>query len=276
MPRPCTTCKHPNRDAIEAAMSSGTPFRNLAQQFQVSASSIFRHKAHALESPKAPVAESGAIIPESPELTLKMRKFCLAFTGEADGNGTQAARLAGYQGNDVTLAAVASENLRKPQIQAFIRQLRANAESKASGKILSATEVLAGLTRIAQADPADVFEADGTLDLQKAKERGVSHLIKSVNFDKDTGKVTKVELYNSQTAFVDIGRHHKLFTDKVESNLSADAQRQIDALREIARGVEEKFGITPDRTAEIMRDVCPEDLYPSLYPSVDVTSKVVS
>ena len=33
------------------------------------------------------------------------------------GNGTEAARRAGYKGNDVTLGQVAAENLKKPQIK---------------------------------------------------------------------------------------------------------------------------------------------------------------
>lgn len=51
------------------------------------------------------------------ELTPKQRKFVEIF----DGNGTAAARGAGYKGSDDTLAQVAAENLRKPQIAAAIR-----------------------------------------------------------------------------------------------------------------------------------------------------------
>lgn len=38
-----------------------------------------------------------------------------------EGNATEAARRAGYEGNDVTLAAVGSENLRKPLIAEAIK-----------------------------------------------------------------------------------------------------------------------------------------------------------
>lgn len=51
------------------------------------------------------------------KLTLKQRKFIAAY----DGNATDAARKAGYKGNDVTLQAVASENLRKPLIAAALK-----------------------------------------------------------------------------------------------------------------------------------------------------------
>ena len=55
------------------------------------------------------------------ELTLKQRLFVEAYTGEARGNATQAARLAGYRGNDKTLAQVGKENLRKPTIANAIK-----------------------------------------------------------------------------------------------------------------------------------------------------------
>ncbi len=50
------------------------------------------------------------------KLTLKQQRFVDAF----DGNATAAARAAGYKGDDVTLATVGAENLRKPQIAAAI------------------------------------------------------------------------------------------------------------------------------------------------------------
>lgn len=49
-------------------------------------------------------------------LTEKQRRFVEAYMGEAAGNGTEAARLAGYKGNSRTLGQVASENLAKPDI----------------------------------------------------------------------------------------------------------------------------------------------------------------
>lgn len=164
-------------------------------------------------------------------LTLKQRKFGLAFVGEANGNGVEAARLAEYQGNDATLRAIASQNLTKLNVQRYISQLRAEAEKAARGKILSATEVLVGLTRIAEADMAEVFEGDGSFDLASAKKRGMSKLIKSMSFDKDTGRLTKLELHNAHGAHVDLGKYHKLFTEKIEIVKPTEAAREaLDAI----------------------------------------------
>lgn len=158
-------------------------------------------------------------------LTLKQRKFCLAFIGEANGNGVEAARSAGYRGDDPSLRVIASQNLTKLNIQQYINQLRADAERAATGKILSATEVLVGLTRIAEADIAEVFELDGSFDLASARKRGKTRLIKTMSFDKDTGKLTKLELHNAHGAHVDLGKYHKLFTDRIEIVKPTEAAR---------------------------------------------------
>jgi phage terminase small subunit len=181
-------------------------------------------------------------------LTLKQRKFGLAFVGEANGNGVEAARLARYKGSDLTLAVVAHENLRKPNIQRFIEQLRSKAEAQAAAHILSATEVLVGLTRFAKADVADLFPENEWM--QEAKQRGVSRLIKSINFDKDTGKLTKLELHNAHGAHVDLGKYHKLFVDKLEIVQPEDLDAALE--RELARvaGADQEAGAgeTPSET----------------------------
>ena len=58
------------------------------------------------------------------ELTEKQRRFVEAYMGEARGNATQAARMAGYSGNDNTLQTVGNDNLRKPAIAKAIEERR--------------------------------------------------------------------------------------------------------------------------------------------------------
>lgn len=50
------------------------------------------------------------------KLTEKQRRWVEAYQGAAAGNATEAARLAGYKGNDKTLGQVGAENLKKPVI----------------------------------------------------------------------------------------------------------------------------------------------------------------
>src|SRR5690606_5885979 len=79
------------------------------------------------------------------KLTPKQEKFIHAYLGEARGNATEAARMAGYKGNDVTLASVGAENLKKPQISERIEAARAELRAKA---LLTREEILAGLAAI--------------------------------------------------------------------------------------------------------------------------------
>lgn len=58
------------------------------------------------------------------KLTERQQRFVDAY----DGNGTAAARAAGYSGNDATLAQVAHENLRKPEIMAAIESRNSGAK----------------------------------------------------------------------------------------------------------------------------------------------------
>ena len=75
------------------------------------------------------------------ELTLKQQRFVTEYL--ATGNATEAARRAGYKGNNRTLQVVGSENLSKPIIRKVIgNQL----------DILKPEEVLQNLTRIANSN----------------------------------------------------------------------------------------------------------------------------
>lgn len=54
------------------------------------------------------------------ELTLLQQRFVDAYMGEANGNGVKACRLAGYKGQETTLASQASTNIRLPKIRAAL------------------------------------------------------------------------------------------------------------------------------------------------------------
>jgi hypothetical protein len=141
-------------------------------------------------------------------LTIKQQLFVEHYLQTR--SGFRAAKLAGYAGVDYTLRQVAAENLAKPAIRAEI-------DRRLKPLIHSSTRVLAGLAAIADADSQDVFEDDGSFDFSKAKERGITRLIKSLAYDKDTGKITKVELHNAHEGLRDLGKFHKIFVERVET-----------------------------------------------------------
>jgi phage terminase small subunit len=164
-------------------------------------------------------------------LSLKMRTFAMAFVGEANGNGTEAARIAGYKGNDGTLRAIASENLTKPNIQAFIAELRKNAEKRLDRKIMSASEVLAELSEIALASWKDFVEV----------KYGDEGQVVLANL-RLTDKIKACEL---------LGKHHGLFPTKIEIT-DKDADRLIDgAAKTHGLPLPETFGGEPLKDKEM-------------------------
>lgn len=167
----------------------------------------------------------------SEELTGKQKAFVNAYLGEAKFNATHAARLAGYKGDDTTLAAVGYENLRKPQIEAEVR-------ARFNEATMSANEVLARLTEIATGRITDFLDEDGAFSLKVTKQRGKDHLLKKLKIKRSTKKVesypegrederetietalmhedVELEMYSAHEALRDLGKFHKLFAERIE------------------------------------------------------------
>jgi hypothetical protein len=83
------------------------------------------------------------------ELTLKQRLFVDAYCGEARGNATEAARIAGYDvSNDNTFRVIAAENLAKPSVKAAINE-RLDALAMDRG------EIVAELSEVGRSDWRD-------------------------------------------------------------------------------------------------------------------------
>lgn len=80
-------------------------------------------------------------------LTLKQQRFVDAYTGPAAGNATQAARIAGYKGNDNVLAVQGHMNLRNRKVAAAIAE--ATKPEKIAG-VMSREECLTVLSEIAR------------------------------------------------------------------------------------------------------------------------------
>ena len=129
-----------------------------------------------------------------------------------DFNATRAAQRAGYEGNDVTLASVGYENLRKPQIAETISQ-------RLQEKAMGPDEVLMRLAEQARNEQGRYITEDGTVNVPALIADGKGHLIKGI---KETQHGRNIEFYDAQAALVHIGKHHKLFTDNVEHSGTVD------------------------------------------------------
>jgi phage terminase small subunit len=87
-------------------------------------------------------------------LTPKQQAFVAAYVGEARGNATQAARLAGYSGSDRTLQVTGHEVLSNPKVSQAIAEHR---EKTQAAGILSAIEcavLLSGMATGQVTEPA--------------------------------------------------------------------------------------------------------------------------
>lgn len=130
-------------------------------------------------------------------------------------NGTQAARLAGYQGDDKTLSVTASRDLLgNPRIK---KQIAKRLEKTT----MQADEILARLTDFARADMADFSDVH---DLKDLKDHPLSHVVKKLKFNRkflrgdEEGYIeyTEFELHDPKAALDTLAKYHKLLIDKVE------------------------------------------------------------
>lgn len=178
---------------------------------------------------------------EEIKLTGKQKLFVEKYLGEANFNGTKAAELAGYKGTRASLSQIAYENLRKLEIKQVL-------DNALSAMTLPANAVLTRLTQIADGKVADFYDESGNFSLQTAKDNGVDHLLKKIkrksvikqkkteiadsmqsylaedeinDLETETEIIheeVEFELYSAHEALRDLGKYHKLFTDRVESD----------------------------------------------------------
>jgi phage terminase small subunit len=146
----------------------------------------------------------------------------MAFVNEylVDFNATQAAIRAGYSTKGARVQGC--NLLANPNIKESIK-------ARLDEKAMSANEVLTRLAEHARGDIGDFLDISKVgfeVDLATAFEAGITHLIKKVKMhtvttlskdgvETETNTV-EIELYDAQAALVQLGRYHKLFTDKTD------------------------------------------------------------
>jgi len=122
-------------------------------------------------------------------LTLKQVLFTEHYIGDAKGNGTEAARMAGYGGEAATLAQIACENLKRPEIAARIAE-------RVGVSAMTTDEILLELSAIGRAQW-------GAFVQEITNHRGE---VVDVRMPL-TDKLKALEL---------LGKYHKMFTQQVE------------------------------------------------------------
>ena len=169
-------------------------------------------------------------IPAFGDLTLRQNSFVGHYI-EHNGNGTKAARLAGYVGDDNQLGVTAHQLLRNPKVVAEIKRRLGKA-------IASPEEVLERLTKQARADLTDVLDENGEFSLKKARAKRILKKLKvktTTRRTKDGEEIEDVtheyEIHDPQAADERLGRFHRLFAEKGDVELSAgDVERLSDSI----------------------------------------------
>lgn len=155
------------------------------------------------------------------QLTAKQRTFALEYI--ICKNGTEAARRAGYAGDDATLAVTASRLLRNAKVVAFINERFAESTMRAD-------EVVARLSEQAAADMGDFIKIRNGIpffDLEKAAARNKLHLIQSF---ENTKNGLKLKLYDAQAAQRTLAQHHGLLKTEVNINFAPELLERFAGL----------------------------------------------
>ena len=144
-------------------------------------------------------------------LSLKQRMFIEAYVGVSAGNATDAARRAGYRGNDKTLEAVGRENLAKPRIAEAV-SIRVDAALES----MSADEVIAEIASVAKSEWS---------------------LFSSAEYDRDGNLINvTLRLGDKLRALELLGKYHKLFTEEIEHTGKDGGPIQFADLHATAEG----------------------------------------
>lgn len=156
-------------------------------------------------------------------LTFKQHAFVREYL--VDFNATRAARRAGYNGDDNTLAVIGSRNLRNPKIRKIVNKYLVD-------NAMSFEEVLYRLTRQARASFGDLLSPSGdgkyNFDFQKAFDTGAIDMVERFVLDSTRGilktrRRVDIKLYSAQKALIQLGKAYGIWRGN---------QPQIHILRE--------------------------------------------
>ncbi len=153
-------------------------------------------------------------------MTKKLKLFCDEYL--IDLNGTQAAIRAGY--SPKTAKAIASENLTKPDVRAYIDRKMAE-RSKRTG--VNADRVIEELARVAFVNAANVIDAE-TATLRPdvtADDTAAIQSVKVKTFGED-GIEREIKLADKLKALELLGKHLGMFKDNI--NLEVKSSEKLD------------------------------------------------
>ena len=152
--------------------------------------------------------------------------YCFVCEYMKDFCGVRAAERAGYSGSYHTLASIASQNLRRGDVQRVIkRKLQENS--------LDADSVISMLATQARGLGPEFFDDSGELNFQKLKETGLTTLIEGVT---PTKQGMSYKIASASRARELLAKYHHLFTDTTRSlnitlNLNDLTSEQLERIQ---------------------------------------------
>ena len=165
-----------------------------------------------------------------PELTNKQKIFCEHYI--QCWNATEAARKAGYNGDDNTLGVIGHQNLRKPKIKDYIDQ-------RIEENCMSTNEVLHRLSEWGRGNLSHFIPDDESKGFSLKKDNPKIGLIKKIKqhelVSKSNNEVLtrsiEIELHDAKDAVIQIGKIKGLYIDRVENSLSDYIDKLKNALQ---------------------------------------------
>lgn len=169
-------------------------------------------------------------------LTPKQELFCQEYL--IDLNATRAAKAAGY--SEKSAHDIGSENLRKPEIQARLSELRGNLMDKLE---ISKERVVTELARLALFDVRKLYHNDGSpkslADLDDDTAAAIVGLDVALigNSEVGQGTVLKYKMADKKGALESIGKHLGMFVDRVEHSGPEGGPIEVSSSIDTARRV---------------------------------------
>ena len=201
-------------------------------------------KSSQSRSSKGTLCTAGKRRSSSHHLTARQKLFALEYL--KDFNGARAAVRAGYSAR--TAKAAASRLLTNVYLRAEIERAMARRCEKLE---LKAEDTLQAIANLAYFDPRRLFDDKGNMKDIHTLEPDVARAISG--FDIVTlydgngdqkhafGQLRKIRLRDSLKALEMLGRHQKLFTDKIEHGLDDETKRLLIEKLDLTNATDEQL-----------------------------------
>ena len=162
-------------------------------------------------------------------LSLKQKTFCHEYI--VDFNATQSAIKAKY--SEKTAGSMGAENLKKPEIQAYIDELT---RQKLVVADLTKEKILEELMALAFVDTSKIFNEDGSpKPIHKIDKKTVKAIagIKTIS-TKGGVEILEYKLYDKGASIDKLMRHTSLYEPtKIDANVSIDNELIINIVQAV-------------------------------------------